>query len=103
MRFCSERVTYSSLLRTCSVHRPYARKMKIARMTYWTTENFVCGIFSSRPSIPCHGLSLVQQCTGWKSLCCRPYLEYRILAGNDVRQSTELVTEGLEKYTVDGL
>src|SRR6478609_6087206 len=26
--------------------------MKTARMTYWTTENFVCGIFSSRPGIP---------------------------------------------------
>src|ERR1051325_1715083 len=26
--------------------------MNTARMTYWTTENFVCGIFSSRPDIP---------------------------------------------------
>src|ERR1043166_7259134 len=61
--------------------------MNTARITYWTTENFVCGIFSSRPGIPCYDLSPQRQqiripfSFGWG-----PSLEYRKSVTSAVRQ-----------------
>src|SRR5581483_5557474 len=79
----------TSFLRICKLHRPYASTRKTARMTYWTTVNFVCGIFSSRPSIPCYGLSLVQQNAAKFSFCWKPYLEYPIFIYSAVSESSQ--------------